>query len=284
MFETKSATKYSELSQEHFSTKGSIDLDEGPSQPKRRSLQKLNSLPLYLLFLSVFINGFFLSRQLYLSKPNCDEEPSLYAGLKRNVPLAFYEDQLFNSRNITVQDAIWDDWESGVGVIAVSDEYVKEKGLPPAQRWPWDKSKSLYFTHAHHNLHCLKVIRSAIMDNFHKRPQRQPFVHLFHCLDAFHQDIICNADDTPRYTGKTNHVSSGLGQVKMCRDWNQLELWSKENSACYKNIDPFNESIPIVERYKFCPYGDKPWEKLTEQELKEHDKTSGNEPPSPESM
>jgi hypothetical protein len=70
----------------------------------------------------------------------------------------------------------------------------------------------------------------------------------------------------------------------MCRDWNQLEIWAKENSACYKNIDPFNANIPIVERYKFCPYGDKPWEKLSEQELKEHDKDSGNEPPSPESM
>jgi hypothetical protein len=182
MFESKPATKYSELSQENTSTEGSIDLDEVPSQPKRRSLRKLVSLPLSLLFLSVFINGFFISRQLYQSKPNCDKEPSLYgkykalltedillimkftAGLKRNVPLAFYEDQLFNSRNITVQDAIWDDWESGVGVIAVSDEYVKEKDLPPAQRWPWDKSKSLYFTHAHHNLHCLV---SSSLHTFH---------------------------------------------------------------------------------------------------------------------
>jgi hypothetical protein len=97
------------------------------------------------------------------------------------------------------------------------------------------------------------------MDAYHKQPQAQTFVHVFHCLDAFRQDIICNADDTPRYTGNTDHVSSGLGQARQCKDWNKLEQWAKENSACYKHIDPFNGDMPQRERFKFCPNGEKPW-------------------------
>lgn len=173
MFEPKSNTEYRELPQDHSSIEGSsVDLNEAVLQLKPRSLRDRVSLSLCLLFISVIINGFFVSKQLF-QKPNCVQEPSRYgksqqfqlrhnllttkfiAGLKRNIPIALYEDKLFDSRNITEQDATWEDWESGTGVVALSDEYIKEKSLPPAQRWPWDRSKSLYFTHGHHNLHCL---------------------------------------------------------------------------------------------------------------------------------
>jgi hypothetical protein len=74
------------------------------------------------------------------------------------------------------------------------------------------------------------------------------FPHLNHCLEALRQDIICNADDTPRWVG--SHIpSSGAGQYRMCRDWNQLDTWAKQYSACFKDLDTNNKD----ERFSFCP-------------------------------
>ena len=67
-----------------------------------------------------------------------------------------------------------------------------------------------------------------------KVPQTLHFSHVGHCLAAIREDIICNADDTPRYTGFANSPSSGLGQIRMCRDWSELEKWAREHSACYR--------------------------------------------------
>lgn len=72
---------------------------------------------------------------------------------------------------------------------------------------------------------------------------------------------MCNADDTPRYTGRlheqasADRPASGVGQPRMCRDWGQLVKWAVENSACYKHI----ETTVIEERYKFCPHGEILW-------------------------
>ena len=72
---------------------------------------------------------------------------------------------------------------------------------------------------------------------------------------------MCNADDTPRYTGKLNEQASadsptsGIGQPRMCRDWSQLVEWAIKNSACYKPI----KSSALEERYKFCPHGEILW-------------------------
>jgi len=97
-------------------------------------------------------------------------------------------------------------------------------------------------------------------------PQSLHFSHVNHCLDAFRQDIICNADDTPRYTGlrkstSMENPSSGIGQVRMCRDWGKLERWAREHSACYKYQRGATtpEGIP-ADLFKHCPDGKKPWE------------------------
>jgi Mycotoxin biosynthesis protein UstYa len=92
--------------------------------------------------------------------------------------------------------------------------------------------------------------------------------HVTHCLHVLREDIICNADDLPRYTGRINAeagnhiVSSGTGQIRMCRDWSQLREFALHNSACYRR--PSDHIIPLLDRYKFCPDGSKPWEKMDE--------------------
>lgn len=77
---------------------------------------------------------------------------------------------------------------------------------------------------------------------------------------------MCDADDTPRYSGFQPSSSTGLGQVRMCRDWNALEKWAmdEERSGCWRDIpgedgvDGFRE----LERYRFCPEGS-PYEEMS---------------------
>ena len=76
---------------------------------------------------------------------------------------------------------------------------------------------------------------------------------------------MCNADDTPRYTGRLNQQASakrptsGIGQFRMCRDWSKLEQWAVQHSACYKAINNSDAGFPPIERYKFCPNGERLW-------------------------
>ena len=41
------------------------------------------------------------------------------------------------------------------GFVALSDDFVAQKGLPSAMRYPWDKTKSIYVFHSYHSLHCV---------------------------------------------------------------------------------------------------------------------------------
>ena len=75
-------------------------------------------------------------------------------GLQRNVPTPIPHD------NRTIDDEMWDspEFDTFVGMVALSDEFAEEKGLLRAQRFPWDSSKGIYVFHAYHSLHC--VVRS----------------------------------------------------------------------------------------------------------------------------
>lgn len=79
------------------------------------------------------------------------------AGLKRNVPVPWSVYGPYDNRSDP--EATDKEWEKisniRLGVIALPDSYVEEKGLHKAQRFPWDESKGVYLINAYHNLHCL---------------------------------------------------------------------------------------------------------------------------------
>ena len=50
---------------------------------------------------------------------------------------------------------MWDKLRPDVGLVALSDEFVMEKGLSTAQRFPWDHKKGIYVLNGYHNLHCI---------------------------------------------------------------------------------------------------------------------------------
>ena len=182
------------------------------------------------------------------------------------------------SQNRSVQDNAWKSIDEDIGVVALSDDMVARTDLPRAQRWPWDAAKGIYLLHGYHNLHCLvslsqspirfarqllrykqNILRSSLFEMHDKVPQSLHFSHVTHCLDALRQDIICNADDTPRYTGL--ELASGIGQVKICRDWAKLEKWANEHSACYRyNASAEYNNGVALSQFQYCPDGSRPWE------------------------
>ena len=198
------------------------------------------------------------------------------AGLAQTVPKAWTANYLGNH---TAWNELWDHHTSyDAGVIALDDTYARKIGLPRAQRWPWDANKGIYLLNAYHNLHCIvffvkplipnsrllstmpqKNLRSSIEEFRSSRPQSVPWSHVQHCLLVLRDEVMCNADDTPRYSGYQPSHNSGLGQVRMCRDWGALEEWANdgERSGCWRHI-PGEEGVDgftNLDRYRFCPEG-----------------------------
>lgn len=181
-------------------------------------------------------------------------------------------------------DQLWEDISIDNGTVALEDSYVETMGLPLSQRFPWDDGKGIYLLNGYHSLHCLvsgrdgtsykrdpksvyltrkqKTIRQVVLEFDRGLPRSEPTKHLLHCLDALRQDVICYADDTPRYTGLQPPGRSGTGQVRQCKDWNQLEAWAQQHTACWRYINPHNHSFDTLERHKFCPDGSPYLEKV----------------------
>lgn len=97
-----------------------------------------------------------------------------------------------------------------------------------------------------------RVLRVSVNENHDGVPgleQTWAYGHLIHCLNVLRESVMCNADDTPLYTGhlhakaKSSHPKAGIGTIKMCRDWSSLLQWSRERSACY---NPTLNDINIV--------------------------------------
>jgi len=77
---------------------------------------------------------------------------------------------------------------------------------------------------------------------------------------------MCHADDTPRYTGRLHDQANekdpfgGVGQPRMCRNWDKLMDWAKENSACYRWVPDDTLGFTEKDRYKSCPDGRTFWD------------------------
>lgn len=88
-------------------------------------------------------------------------------------------------------------------------------------------------------------------------PQSRRWEHVIHCVDQLRQEALCNADDTPRYSTSDDIPVSGMGQVRMCRNWEKLEDWAKQYNACYRYINQTADykDFPQIERFIWCPEG-----------------------------
>jgi hypothetical protein len=57
---------------------------------------------------------------------------------------------------------LWEKLSGDPGVLALSSDFVEEKRLPYALRFPWDKDKGFYLLQSFHNLHCLVCLPSRL--------------------------------------------------------------------------------------------------------------------------
>lgn len=83
------------------------------------------------------------------------------------------------------------------------------------------------------------------------QPQTLEWHHVLHCLGSLRADIICNADDTPRFTD--GDTKPGEGQVRKCRDWSRLQQYVQAHPGCFKYINPENHRLETINRMKYCP-------------------------------
>ncbi|MCJ1451722.1 hypothetical protein MMC28_002062 [Mycoblastus sanguinarius] len=238
--------------EKHYNLVSQREDDEEQGQPHYNGSgrPRLSTILLSSLCLILLISN----SVLLVQKGSACSEKTLYAGLTRDTLIPWTQGGDFNSDDDTLTDRAWENLRIDVGTVALSDKYIKSVGLPRAQRFPWDDTKGIYEIDAFHNLHCLKKLHQSLIESRDGLPQSTPLRHSIHCLNALRLDVICNADDTPRYTGLDQPSRfSGLGQVRQCRDWNRLEAWAEEHTACFRYINSTDPNFDTLERYKFCP-------------------------------
>ncbi|MCJ1371185.1 hypothetical protein MMC20_002400 [Loxospora ochrophaea] len=217
---------------------------------------------------SLAFNAYFLLSPSSVSVLGVSSSKTLYAQLMRNVPIRWTHHSVWNSDNRTEEDSAWNDppgFQVREAIVALPDSFTRSVGLPSAQRWPWDESKGVYFLEGLHNLHCVKYLRKALLELHEGRPLSISVRHLKHCLDGLRQFVMCNADDTPRYTGRLHDQAAekepfgGVGQPRMCRDWEKFMNWATENSACFRWVPDDTPGFTEKDRYKSCPDGSVFW-------------------------
>ncbi|KAI0546954.1 hypothetical protein F4679DRAFT_555920 [Xylaria curta] len=203
------------------------------------------------LFLSGILNVLLLITAVFFYQQK--ESPSNFAGLQREHEEPYVVLTPYSSDNSTLQDELWYGINVDHGVVALSDEWALRHGLRTAQRFPWDESKGVYILHGFHNLHCLKIIYISVSEYRRGEKQSRSWHHISHCFDALRRQILCDADDTPRATEHRAEVLSGLLQHRQCRNWEDLEKFAGQHTACYKRPDRPNDGHSILDRFKHCP-------------------------------
>jgi len=256
------------MASEHKQYKLLVDEDErnplAPTTTNRDSSSTLtNKTLVFLLILSSL--GHLVWPVIWAlhiqDGPNrtCNPEVSPYASLTYDVPIPFHDVSTFVHHNNVVADATWDSWVVEPGIIALPHSYVNGKMLPQAQNSPLDDSKGVYILSSYHSLHCLKQLRDSFIRASTSTPglddNNMTLDHNLHCFDFLRQDIICHADDTPRYTGLSKGEHPGMMQTRMCRSWDKMEHWARSHTACFRDMKQDVEGFPVLNHTTLCPNG-----------------------------
>jgi len=227
------------------------DFEDNKPTPKERKF----SWVWLAVTISLLLNfALVVERFILKPKPECLER-SEFAGLTWDVPIPWVHNTEYANTNLSEASELWEAIDFDSGFIALPNDYAQSKSLPPAQEFVWDTTKGIYVVNAYHSLHCLKSIHASLTEYSLGRTQSYPLEHVTHCIDSLRREVLCTADDTPRWTSRTADPESGVGQNRQCRDWSKLEEWVAKYNSCYNRIDEEASKGPEIERYKFCPPG-----------------------------
>ncbi|TVY44873.1 Phenylalanine aminomutase (L-beta-phenylalanine forming), partial [Lachnellula subtilissima] len=221
---------------------GDALLSGNPQKAIQASKFILRAFQLALL-VSLICNAMFIFHVAFKQKreyDSVDQESPLtdFVELRTDIlkPILELEESLY--------DPVWNSpqMSNELGIVALDQDFIKEKNLPQAMRYPWDESKNIYVISFHHSIHCLRYLRQSVLESHTGRNQSIELGHLSHCLNVLREDMFCYPDDTPRYTGRlhsqadSKHPAAGIDQNRKCRDFDKLFEWSNEHSACYTDV------------------------------------------------
>jgi hypothetical protein len=96
-----------------------------------------------------------------------------------------------------------------------------------------------------------RLIYTSLSSYRASTPQKNPYAHIIHCLENLRQDIICTANDSPRYL-TNNGTHSGENQVRFCRDFSKLKNWGAEHDACFRQKHDLGDVVAPIEKFKYC--------------------------------
>lgn len=203
--------------------------------------------------------------------PHQASTKSKYAGLEYDTPRPLIHSTEFSAaENHTRRQELWDNINFDAGMIYITPEHAADMELPPAQDFPWDPELKVYLLNGYHNLHCLQSIQRSFVELLAGLSPTYPMPHVMHCLDVLRDDVICHADDTPRYTTTTKKPESGMGQMRQCRNWGKLEEWAKKYSGCWRYLDAKHDESSEIWRWTYCPEGT-PWFERVGKWMQKHE-------------
>ncbi|KAL7909509.1 hypothetical protein GGI35DRAFT_385220 [Trichoderma velutinum] len=142
-------------------------------------------------------------------------------------------DDNFLDHNISNAQIFWKGlFPEGDGIIALTDDEVRDMGLVHSARAFHDASKSIYLVAGFHQLHCLTQLRSLII-KLHLDPAFSitdpTYYHTMHCVDVVRQQILCHADGTLIYK-RPQDKYPGDGGIRTCNNFDALTKWTKEHA------------------------------------------------------
>ncbi|KAF1976185.1 hypothetical protein BU23DRAFT_42659 [Bimuria novae-zelandiae CBS 107.79] len=218
-----------------------------------------SSVAIYVaaLMFSLCLNCILAVDNARIRRMSKDHGRSKYSGITFDTVVPFRSYNEYWNPNVSdeVSNAAWDAIDTNPMAISLHNDFAKQVGLGPSTCFPWDTERSIYYVKGFHDLHCLKLIRKAIVSKHsHANNQTFNFHHLLHCLDGLRQDIMCTADDTPMPAPVAHHV--GDGQLRQCRDWEKLRAWATrpDQHACHQ-FDDYREATNTLELFGHCPDG-----------------------------
>ncbi|KAI9658189.1 MAG: hypothetical protein M1831_004036 [Alyxoria varia] len=211
-----------------------------------------------LLLLSILLNSILVIRFATTGTCRLKEDNALltsFAGLARDLPKVFNSSSPYGlgSTNEKDRSILWESLGTSEGEISLDNAWAAHKGLPESAPFLWDEDRSIYLLNAHHSLHCMRKVRRWVTLSNYNRTQLDSYPHLVHCMDHVLQNILCEADDTPMYTSPKHNASTGLGQQRMCRDWDKLVEWADSQSSCFGYINETQGVDAVIKRFRYCP-------------------------------
>ncbi|KAI0425070.1 hypothetical protein F5Y09DRAFT_322660 [Xylaria sp. FL1042] len=197
------------------------------------TLQRLRLTEIGLVLLIVVSNLlWFLSSRIWAQPTLKDLD---YFGNPDKIMISFNHDWVGIEDGGDSSSRYADDKWKGVfprlgSSVSVTEEFVRQHGLPPSVRSLERPDEFIYQIAGYHQLHCLYEIRKQLyepgaLSSLDDKVRRD---HILHCVEAVRQALYCFLDPTLiNLEPKWPHVPNG--QKHVCRNRNALRTWTDEH-------------------------------------------------------